>query len=41
MITAMVTDIVDESRRRLDQLAPASADDIRGAGKPRSRSPRR
>jgi dGTPase len=33
MITAMVTDIVDESRRRLDRLSPASADDIRGAGK--------
>ena len=33
MITAMVTDIVDESRRRLDKLSPASADDIRGAGK--------
>ena len=32
MITAMVTDIVDESRRRLDRLAPASADDIRCAG---------
>ena len=32
MITVMVTGIVDESRRRLDQLAPASADDIRGAG---------
>ena len=32
MITAMVTGIVDESRRRLDRLAPASADDIRGAG---------
>ena len=32
MITAMVTDIVAESRRRLDRLSPASADDIRGAG---------
>jgi len=32
MITAMITDIVDESRRRLALLKPASPDDIRGAG---------
>jgi dGTPase len=33
MITAMVADIVAESRKALAELAPASADDIRGAGK--------
>jgi dGTPase len=31
MITAMVADAVEESRRRLEKLAPASPDDIRGA----------
>ncbi|MGB4865248.1 MAG: deoxyguanosinetriphosphate triphosphohydrolase [Hyphomicrobium sp.] len=31
MITAMVTDVVTESRRRLRALAPQSPDDIRGA----------
>ena len=33
MITAMVADIVDESRRRFARLNPASPDDIRGAGR--------
>ena len=32
MITLMVADVVDESRRRLSALAPKTADDIRGAG---------
>jgi dGTPase len=32
MITVMVADVIDESRRRLAALAPASADDIRHAG---------
>jgi dGTPase len=31
MITAMVADVVQESRRRLSALAPKSPDDIRGA----------
>jgi dGTPase len=31
MITAMVTDIVEESRNRLARLAPVTADDIRNA----------
>lgn len=33
MITAMVSDIVQESRRRLSALAPSDADDIRHAGR--------
>lgn len=33
MITAMVGDCVAESRRRLDELAPGSPDDIRSAGR--------
>ncbi|ADJ23069.1 deoxyguanosinetriphosphate triphosphohydrolase [Hyphomicrobium denitrificans ATCC 51888] len=33
MITVMVGDVIDESRRRLAALAPSSADDIRHAGK--------
>lgn len=32
MITAMVSDVVTETRRRLQALAPESPDDIRGAG---------
>jgi dGTPase len=32
MITAMVSDVVTESRRRLADLAPGSPEDIRGAG---------
>lgn len=32
MITAMISDLVQESRRRLAALAPSSPDDIRGAG---------
>ena len=34
MITAMVEDVIAESRRRLDGLNPKSADDIRRAGHP-------
>jgi dGTPase len=34
MITAMVTDVVAEARRRLTRLSPRSVDDIRGAGIP-------
>ncbi len=33
MITAMVSDVVTESRRRLSDLAPQSPEDIRGAGR--------
>ena len=32
MITVMVSDVIEESRRRLAVLAPSSADDVRGAG---------
>lgn len=32
MITVMVSDVIEESRRRLAILAPTSADDIRNAG---------
>lgn len=32
MITAMVADVVGETRRRLQRLAPKTPDDIRGAG---------
>jgi dGTPase len=32
MITVMVTDIVDESRRRLARLKPTSPEDVRGGG---------
>jgi dGTPase len=34
MITVMVGDVVEESRRRLAALAPAKPDDIRDAGRP-------
>jgi dGTPase len=34
MITAMISDIVTDSRRRLAELAPASPEDIREAGRP-------
>lgn len=34
MITAMVADVVEESRQRLSVLRPETADDIRGAGTP-------
>lgn len=34
MITAMIADLVSESRRRLAALAPVSPDDIRGAAGP-------
>ncbi|MBS0235608.1 MAG: deoxyguanosinetriphosphate triphosphohydrolase [Proteobacteria bacterium] len=34
MITAMVADIVAESRHRLSDIAPAGPDEIRGAGRP-------
>lgn len=34
MITAMIADVVGESRHRLARLAPRSPDDIRGAGVP-------
>lgn len=34
MITAMVGDVVSESRRRLAELSPRTVDDIRGAKKP-------
>lgn len=34
MITVMVNDVADESERRLAAHSPASADDIRNAGKP-------
>lgn len=33
MITVMVGDVIAESRRRLTVIAPASSDDIRGAGR--------
>ena len=33
MITVMVSDVIEESRRRLAVLAPASADDVRDAGR--------
>jgi dGTPase len=33
MISALVSDVIDESRRRLSALAPSSADDIRHAGR--------
>jgi dGTPase len=32
MITAMVEDVIDQSKRRLDDLAPKSPDEIRDAG---------
>lgn len=32
-ITAMVEDVIDETNRRLDQLKPQSADDVRHAGR--------
>lgn len=34
MITAMIADVLAESRDRLAELAPASADDVRDAGRP-------
>ena len=34
LITAMVLDLVDETMRRLEDLGPKSADDIRAAGRP-------
>ncbi|XDZ66883.1 deoxyguanosinetriphosphate triphosphohydrolase [Alphaproteobacteria bacterium LSUCC0684] len=34
LISDAVTDLVRETRRRLDEIAPKSADDIRGAGMP-------
>ena len=34
LISAMVHDLVDEAQRRLDDLKPASVDDIRGAAYP-------
>jgi dGTPase len=33
MITAMVSDVIAESRRRLAAIAPATSDDIRNAGR--------
>lgn len=34
MIGAVVTDLIEETRRRLDEHAPGSIDDVREAGKP-------
>ena len=34
LITRMIEDVIGESLRRLDDIAPASSDDIRGAGRP-------
>ncbi|HVY18924.1 MAG TPA: deoxyguanosinetriphosphate triphosphohydrolase [Bauldia sp.] len=34
LISALVNDVIDEARRRLADLAPRSADDIRRAGRP-------
>jgi dGTPase len=34
MIGAVVTDLIEETRRRLDDAAPGSIDDVRNAGKP-------
>ncbi len=34
MIGAVVTDLIEETRRRLTAAAPKSIDDVRGAGKP-------
>jgi len=34
LITAMVLDLVDETQRRLEELHPKSAEDIRAAGRP-------
>lgn len=34
MIGAVVTDLIEETRRRLDAAAPGSIDDVRNAGKP-------
>jgi dGTPase len=34
MIGTVVTDLIEETRRNIEQLAPATIDDVRGAGKP-------
>ena len=34
MIGTVVTDLIEETRRNIEQLAPASIDDVRAAGKP-------
>ena len=34
MIGTVVTDLIEETRRQIEQLAPASIDDVREAGKP-------
>ena len=34
LITLMIEDVIDESLRRIDAIAPGSADDVRGAGGP-------
>ncbi len=34
LINAMVTDLIEESRRRLSEAAPQSADEVRAAGRP-------
>ena len=34
MIGTVVTDLIEETRRNIEQLAPATIDDVRDAGKP-------